>query len=106
METLSVRAARRLALARAGFLKPEWTGFPRSGSGAGKRAREAAHAIISRFGSLQLDTVSIAGARSHTIVLLSRLKGFDPSLGEELLRPGEPIFEYWGHEASWIPLDL
>ena len=25
---------------------------------------------------------------------------------EELLAPGEPIFEYWGHEASWLPIEL
>jgi len=106
MDSLTVRAARRLALARAGLLKPAWTGFPRRASGRGKRARAAAHAVIRRFGYLQLDTVSIAGARSHTIVLMSRLEGFDPALGEELLRPGEPLFEYWGHEASWIPLEL
>jgi uncharacterized protein YcaQ len=62
--------------------------------------------VIDRFGYLQLDTISIAGARSHVLVLLSRLEGFDPSLGEELLRPGEPLFEYWGHEASWMPLEL
>ena len=31
----------------------------------GKRARAAAHAVIERFGYLQLDTVSVAGARSH-----------------------------------------
>ncbi len=105
-QTLSVREARRLALARAGLLKPEWTGFPRRAVGSGLRARRAAHAVIRRFGYLQLDTVSIAGARSHTIVLLSRLAGFDPALGEALLRPGEPLFEYWGHEASWMPLDL
>ena len=48
----------------------------------------------------------MAGARSHTIVLLSRLEGLDARVGEELLRPGAPIFEYWGHEASWIPLSL
>jgi uncharacterized protein YcaQ len=39
-------------------------------------------------------------------VLHSRLEGFDPSFGEELLQPGEPIFEYWGHEASWLPIEL
>ncbi len=106
METLTVRDARRLALARAGLLKPAWTGLPQRAMGRGKRARDAANAVIRRFGYLQLDTVSIAGARSHTIVLLSRLDGFDPTLGEELLQPGKPLFEYWGHEASWIPLDL
>jgi len=44
--------------------------------------------------------------RSHAIVLLSRLEGFDPELAEALLRPREPPFEYWGHEASWIPIEL
>ncbi len=106
METLSVRAARRLALARAGLLKPERTGLPRRAAGHGRRAREAAWAIIARFGYVQLDTVSIAGARSHALVVSSRLDGFQPALVEELLQPGEPLFEYWGHEASWIPLDL
>ncbi len=104
--TLSIGQARRLALARAGLLKPQWTGMPHRAAGRGKRALDAAHLVIGRFGYLQLDTVSIAGARSHVIVLLSRLQGFAPSLGEQLLCPGNPLFEYWGHEASWIPLDL
>jgi len=103
---LSLRQARRLALVRAGLLKPELTGLPQRAAGGGRRARQAAQQIIEHFGYLQLDTVSIAGARSHVIVLLSRLQGFDPTLGEALLRSGEPLFEYWGHEASWIPLDL
>lgn len=106
MPILTVRQARRLALARAGLLKPEWTRMPRRAAGAGKRARNGALAVIERFGYLQLDTVSVAGARSHVLVLLSRLEGLDPAVGERLLRPGEPLFEYWGHEASWIPLDL
>jgi uncharacterized protein YcaQ len=106
METIGILESRRLALARAGLLKPEWTGLPRRASGRGRRARAAAHRVIRHSGYLQLDTVSIAGARSHVIVLLSRLEGFDPGLGEELLQPGEPLFEYWGHEASWIPIEL
>ncbi len=93
VETITQRAARRLALARGGLLKPERTGLPRRASGQGRRARRAVHGIIRRFGYLQLDTVSIAGARSHAIVLMSRLGGFDPSLGEALLQPGEPLFE-------------
>jgi uncharacterized protein len=101
-----VRAARRLALARAGLLTPEQTGLPRRARGRGPSAFAAAEAVIRRFGYLQLDTVSVAGARSHTIVLLSRLEGLDAAVGESLLRPGAPLFEYWGHEASWIPLSL
>ena len=106
METLSIRAARRLALARAGLLTPETTGLPRRARGRGPTAFAAAEAVVRRFGYLQLDTVSAAGARSHTIVLLSRLQGLDAGVGESLLRPGAPLFEYWGHEASWIPLEL
>ena len=106
MENLTIKEGRRLALARAGLLKPEWTAFPCRAGGAGKRAFDGAMRVVRRFGYLQLDTVSIAGARSHTIVLLSRLEGFTPSLGEQLLRPGNPLFEYWGHEASWLPLEL
>ncbi len=106
MENLTTLEVRRLALARAGLLKPEWTAFPARAKGRGKRALDGADRVIRRFGYLQLDTVSIAGARSHTIVLLSRLDGMDPRLGEELLQPGRPLFEYWGHEACWLPIDL
>jgi uncharacterized protein YcaQ len=106
VDTLSLRAARRLAIASAGLLNPEPTGLPRHARGRGPSAFAAARAVIGRFGYLQLDTVSVAGARSHTIVLLSRLEGLDPAVGEELLRPGAPLFEYWGHEASWMPLSL
>jgi hypothetical protein len=68
--------------------------------------REAAYEIVRRFGYLQLDTVSVAGARSHAIVLHSRLPGLSPDVPESLLRPRAPLFEYWGHEASWIPIEL
>ena len=106
MESLSVRQARRLALARGGLLKPELTGLPARAAGKDPRARTRCHSIIERFGYLQLDSVSVAGARSHSIVLASRLENFNAGLGEELLTPGEPLFEYWGHEACWMPMAL
>jgi len=104
METLTIRQTRRLALARAGLLKPEWTGMPKFARGRGPSARRACHEIVRRFGYLQLDSIGVAGARTHGLVLMSRLNGLDPSLAEDLLQPGEPLFEYLGHEACWQPM--
>lgn len=104
--TLPISSVRRLALARGGLLPRRWTGLPdRPGRGEAA-ARRACAAVVDRFGYLQLDTISVNGARSHAMVLLSRLDGLDAALVETLLRPGAPLFEYWGHEASWIPMDL
>ncbi len=106
MEALTATAVRRLAMARAGLLKAGWSGLDlATGRGEG-RARAGARRVVARFGYLQLDSVAVAGARSHGLVLLARLDRFPAPLAEELLGPGEPLFEYWGHEASWIPLAL
>jgi len=106
MESIDIRQARRLALVRAGLLRPALTGLPSKGPLREKAARRACLAVIRRFGYLQLDTVAVAGARSHALVLMSRLGGIDPTVCEALLSPGEPLFEYWGHEASWLPMEL
>lgn len=106
MNTIDTLEARRLALCKGGLLNAAWGGMPEKASGSGKRASRACQKIIERFGYLQLDTVAVAGARSHAIVLLSRLRGLDRLLPEQLLYPGGLLFEYWGHEASWIPLAL
>ena len=106
VERLNVRQVRRLALARAGLLKPELTGLRARAVGRGKRARQRCHEIIGRFGYLQLDSIAISGARTQGIVLASRLHSFDADLAETLLQPGEPLFEYWGHEACWLPLSM
>ena len=103
---ISVHQARRLALVKAGLLRPKLTGLPARSAGQGKGARTRSLRIIERLGYLQLDTVAISGARTHAIVLASRLDGFEAPLGETLLRPGEPLFEYWGHEVCWLPLSL
>ena len=106
MEAVTIRQARRLALARSGILRPELTNMPARAAGRGKRARSRCHTVINRFGYLQLDSVAISGARTHSIVLASRLQGFAADLAENLLAPGEPLFEYWGHEACWLPMAL
>jgi uncharacterized protein len=103
---LSERQVRRLALVKAGLLRPQWLGLPSRSRSHGRDAVGRAHQVVGQFGYLQLDTVSIAGARTQGIVLASRLDGFAANTVEGLLRPGQPLFEYWGHEACWLPMDM
>lgn len=105
--TIGIREARRLSLAGAGLLRSsDSTSLPARAAGSGKRARRACHAVLQRFGYLQLDSIAVAGARSHGIVCASRIEALDASMVETLLAPGEPVFEYWGHEVSWLPMCL
>lgn len=105
-ESVSVAQARRLALVGAGLIAPRLLGLPERAGARSATARERCHRILGHFGYLQLDTVAVSGARTHCIVLASRLPGLDAALGETLLAPGAPLFEYWGHEACWLPLSL
>ena len=105
-ESISIAQARRLALAGAGLLAPRRLGLPERAGVRSAQARERCHRIVEHFGYLQIDTVAVSGARTHCIVLASRLPGLDAALAETLLAPGAPLFEYWGHEACWLPLSL
>ena len=100
--TISLREARRLALHCSGLLgNSQW---PR----VVKRRDQAAEAAaaVARLGYLQLDTIPISGARSHGLVLASRLPGYRTADAESLLGNSENLFEYWGHEVSWLPMSL
>ena len=106
MLEISIKQARRLALIKAALLKPKLISLPEKANGSGKIAKTKCHQIVDHFGYLQLDTVSISGARTHAIVLASRLDGLEASLAETLLNPSGDLFEYWGHEACWMPLNI
>ena len=103
---LNTRQVRRLALVKAGLWHPEWLNLPPTSRARGQQTEQRCHAYINHFGYLQLDTVPVSGARTHGIVLTSRLRGFDTRTAEVLLRPQQPLFEYWGHEACWLPISL
>jgi uncharacterized protein YcaQ len=55
------------------------------------------------MGVLQIDTISVV-ARSPYLVLWSRLGDYDPAWLEQLLAEGR-LFEYWAHEACFIPVE-
>ncbi len=102
-ETLSAGEARRIALAAQGFA-------PRLGAGARDTSRRALVAEIERLGVLQIDSVN-ALVRSHYLPLFSRLGPYPREVLDDLAyaapkaRARRRLFEYWGHEASLLPLD-
>ncbi len=96
-EHLSLAEARRLALAAQGFAAPP----------AGVGARDAKR-LIERLGVVQIDSVN-ALVRSHYLPLLSRLGPYPRAILETLAwgpRRQRALFEYWGHEASLLPLSV
>ncbi|GAC1408478.1 MAG: winged helix-turn-helix domain-containing protein [Candidatus Velthaea sp.] len=95
---LSVAEARRIAFAAQGFGKKRPDGVP------GRRQISAA---IERIGLVQIDSVNVL-VRSHYLPLFSRLGNYDRTLLERAAYGGRTrsLFEYWGHEASFIPLAL
>ena len=86
--TLSLGEARRLAIAAQGF--------GRKGSLLN---------AIKQIGLLQLDSVNVL-VRSHYLPLFSRAGPYDTGALDRLSQKApRALFEYWGHEASLIPMD-
>jgi uncharacterized protein YcaQ len=59
---------------------------------------------IRRIGLLQLDTIHVV-ARSHYLVMLSRVGCYDPADLDALLHPDRCLFEQWAHAACLIPVE-
>jgi uncharacterized protein YcaQ len=93
---LSVAEARRIALTAQGFNARE-----RDGSVGSARVRR----VIAKLGLLQIDSVNVL-VRAHYMPLFSRLGAYDRTLLDGIMaeRP-KRFFEYWGHEASLLPID-
>jgi uncharacterized protein YcaQ len=91
LRTLDPRLARRLILSRQRLAgpRPAVTG------------PEALMATVTDLASLQLDPISVV-ARSHLLVLWSRLGGYDPADVEALLWRERRLFEYWTHAAAIV----
>ena len=94
MERLSQRTARRIALAAQGFADPRPTGAV---------DRRHLKRVVGRTGLLQVDSVNVF-ERAHHLPLFSRLGPYDRELLPLAAYRHRDLFEYWGHEASLLPV--
>ncbi len=94
-EKLSAAEARRTALAAQGFGRPRPENPP---------STRALLSTVERLGLLQIDSVNVL-SRAHYLPLFSRLGPYDRDrLDAASWRAPRRLFEYWGHEASLIPV--
>jgi uncharacterized protein YcaQ len=93
--TLRLSEARRIALAAQLFGKPK----------PSRAGRAAVLSTVRGLGLVQIDSVNVL-VRSHYLPTFSRIGSYDRSLLDALVyrRPRE-LFEYWGHEASLLPVE-
>lgn len=98
-QQLSITQARRLALTAQGFSGRQ--------SSAAITSRQVTR-LIERLGVLQIDSVN-ALVRSHYLPLYSRLGNYPQKLLDQAAwsqGAQRTLFEYWGHEASLMPIEL
>jgi uncharacterized protein YcaQ len=97
-EKLSAAEARRVALAAQGFAEPPL--------GRVVDTRAITSRVVDRVGLIQIDSVNVL-RRAHYLPTFSRLGPYDIDLIDKLRdRAPRRLFEYWGHEASLLPVDL
>jgi uncharacterized protein YcaQ len=94
--SISVAAARRLALAAQGLAAPRREVVA---------DRRHLRGVLRHTGLLQIDSVNVL-ARAHYLPVFSRIGPYpQPLLDRMAFRHGE-LFEYWGHEAALLPVEL
>ena len=94
MRSLTLPQARRIALAAQGLASPR----PQ-----GRVDVRHFRQVMDRLHVIQLDSVIVA-VRTHYMPFFSRLGSYDRDRLDEWIN-GPEIFEYWGHEASFMSTD-
>lgn len=93
---VSASEARRIALTAQGF-----NGLSRNGKVTTAPMRK----VINQLGRLQIDSVNVL-VRAQYVPVFSRLGLYDRAVLDALIAKSGRYFEYWGHEASILPVDL
>ena len=95
LDELKIVEARSLALAAQGFDKPRTKS---------KSSTSDVVALFTKLGVVQIDSVNVL-VRSQELPLFSRLGDHDRSAISKATE-SQKIFEYWGHEAAHLPVEL
>jgi uncharacterized protein YcaQ len=90
MTTLSPALARRLFITKQRLAGPTPPNTP-----------EAMLGLIRDLGCVQIDPINVV-ARTHQLVLFSRLGQYSPAHLDQLLWRDHALFEYWAHCASIV----
>ena len=96
VERLPAALARRIALAAQGFAEPR---------PAGPVGTRQLRRTIERLGVVQIDSVNVV-SRSHYLPYFSRLGPYPRVALDQLANRRHDVFEYWAHEASFLPVRL
>ena len=93
-DVLTAGEARRIALAAQGF----------GGSRDGPVTRRQLTRLVDQLGVIQIDSVNVV-SRTHYLPAFSRLGAYPREMLEDIAWGAKrPLFEYWAHEASLLPL--
>jgi uncharacterized protein YcaQ len=95
-ERLPAGLARRIALAAQGFADPR----PDSDVGVRQLRR-----TTERLAVVQIDSVNVV-SRAHYLPYFSRLGSYPRAALDDLTARRHAVFEYWAHEASFLPVRL
>jgi uncharacterized protein len=96
VQRLTGRQARRLAIAAQGLAGPRPTATP---------DRRHLRRMLQHTQLLQIDSVNVL-MRAHYLPGWSRLGDYDRDLVDRMAFKHRELFEYWGHEASLLPVEL